>query len=119
LGMFQVVAELVESDCGKGALGSSDVWEFEVKLSKDYDQLFWLNGREVIPGVLARDGKTFEIESRVEVEVLEPARGGAGCTLNRRDHASGTLGFEKEAVSSFEGMLTFSYMTVGESNCAP
>lgn len=119
LGTFEVIAELDSSTCGAGALGSTDLWEFEVQLSKDYDQLFWLNGREVIPGRIARDGESFEFDTRVQVEVLEPEPGRLGCTLNRRDRASGQLDYRREAVTSFSGRLTFAYIPTTDSDCSP
>lgn len=119
LGTFNVVAELDTTSCGAGAMGSTDVWEFEVKLSKDFDQVFWLNGREVIPGTLASDGESFEFDTRVAVEVLEPKAGFQGCTLNRQDRASGKLGFDDETVVGFDGRLTFAYIPSSESDCTP
>jgi len=119
LGTFEVVAELDSSTCGSGALGSTDIWEFEVQLSKDLDQLFWLNGREVIPGKLARDGESFEFDTRVQVEVLEAKPGVLGCTLNRQDRASGQLGYRQETVTSFTGRLTFAYIPSSDSDCSP
>lgn len=119
LGTFEVIAELDSSTCGAGALGSTDLWEFEVQLSKDYDQLFWLNGREVIPGRIASDGESFEFDTRVQVEVLEPEPGVLGCTLNRQDRASGRLDYQDEAVNSFTGRLTFAYTPSSDSDCSP
>jgi hypothetical protein len=83
------------------------------------DQLFWLNGREVIPGELGRDGQAFEFDTRVQVDALEPKPGYPGCTLSRQDRASGRLGYEDDEVDSFSGRLTFSYLAVGESDCSP
>ena len=122
LGTFEVIAELQSSTCGAGALGSTDIWEFNVQLSKDLDQLFWLNGQEVIPGKLARDGESFEFDTRVQVEVFEPEPGILGCTLNRQDRASGQLDYDKddeEAVTSFNGRLTFAYIPTSDSDCSP
>src|SRR6186713_2713290 len=56
LGTYGVEGALVESDCGEGALGSTDDWKFDVKLSRFHDDLYWINGREVIPGGIAADG---------------------------------------------------------------
>lgn len=101
-------------------MGSTDVWEFQIRLSKDLDQLFWLNGQEVISGVLASDGRSFEFDTRVRVTVIEPEPGSPGCTLDRLDRASGKLGLDaKDAahVESFAGKLTFAYMPVPESDC--
>lgn len=119
LGTFQVHAEILTSDCGSGAMGSTDVWEFEVMLSRDHDQLFWLNGREVISGGLASDGRSFEFDTRVQVEVLEPEPGRLGCTLTRLDRASGKLGLVDDEVESFGGRLTFSYIPGDDSDCSP
>lgn len=119
LGTFEVIAELDSSTCGSGALGSTDLWEFEVQLSKDFDQLFWLNGREVIPGRIASDGESFEFDTRVQVDVLEPKPGILGCTLNRQDRASGRLDYEDDAVTSFTGRLTFAYIQTSDSDCSP
>ena len=120
LGAFQVVGELRTNDCGSGAMGSTDVWEFQIRLSRDLDQLFWLNGREVISGVLASDGRSFEFDTRVRVTVTQPKPGVPGCMLDRLDRASGKLGFDdgdEANVESFSGKLTFSYMPVPESDC--
>ena len=119
LGTFDVVAQLDDSNCGQGAMGSTDVWQFQIKLSRDFDQLFWLNGREVIAGSLASDGKSFEFDSWVQVDVLEPRPGELGCTLTRQDRASGQLGLDGETVDSFDGNLTFAYMPSQDSDCTP
>ena len=119
LGKFHVVGELDSSTCGAGALGSSDVWEFELRLSRDLTGLYWLNGREVISGEIANDGVSFEVRTRLEVDVLEPAPGFVGCTLERYDHAQGKLSSASTEVKSFQGTLGYEYRTLEDSDCSP
>ena len=78
LGKFQVVGRLDSSTCGVGALGSTDLWEFELRLSRSPNELYWLNGREVVPGEIAEDGVSFEFDTLLLVPVLEPEPGFVG-----------------------------------------
>jgi len=119
LGTFDVVAKLETSDCGAGALGSTETWQFVIKLSRDYDQLFWLNGREVITGSIASDGRSFELDSWVEVDAIAAKPGQAGCSLTRTGRASGTLGQVTEIVGSLTGQHTLSATPQAESACSP
>jgi hypothetical protein len=119
LGKFHVVGELDASSCGQGALGSSDVWEFELRLSRSPYALYWLNGREVIEGKIADDGVSFEILTRLEVPVLDPEPGFTGCVLERNDRAVGKLGSETTEVKHFSGRLSYEYRAFGESDCTP
>jgi hypothetical protein len=75
LGVYEVEGELTESTCGEGALGASDSWSFEVKLSRMENDIYWLNGKETIVGDIANDGRSFSIVSKVLVTVSEPGRG--------------------------------------------
>jgi len=117
LGTFRVHAALESSSCGPGALGSTDVWEFDVQLSRRGSDLYWLNGAEAIPGSIAPDGVSFAFESRVAVEV-EPRRAGRiGCTIYRNDQASGLLSAAGTDVTSFSGRLRFGYSPEPSSDC--
>ncbi len=118
LGTFDVAAELAETTCGAGALGSADFWQFELKLSRDLDHIFWLNGREVISGQIGEDGEAFAFDSGIEVEVLEPVRGAPGCTLDRRDQAEGRLSSSSDVVDTFDGTLTYTYTPTVDSDCS-
>jgi len=118
LGTFRVAATLDSSSCGAGALGSSDVWEFDVGLSRRDQNLYWLNGEEAIPGSIAADGVSFAFDTRVAV-VVEPAgKGRLGCTVWRSDQASGTLGAATTDVVSFDGRLRFQYAAQATSDCS-
>ncbi|HVR21147.1 MAG TPA: hypothetical protein VMS65_15650 [Polyangiaceae bacterium] len=117
LGTYAVQGALVESDCGEGALGSTNEWSFDVKLSRFHDDLYWINGREVIPGGVEPDGVSFAFTTRVEAEVLPTAKGRPACVLSRADSAKGTLSSDSSDVETFDATLTFSYSAVAGSDC--
>lgn len=119
LGKFQVIGRLESSTCGVGALGSQDVWEFELRLSRAPQAIYWLNGREVVPGEIADDGVSFEVEALLEVKVLDPEPGYPGCVLERRDRASGQLSSATTEVESFDGRLSYGYRGLPDSDCSP
>jgi hypothetical protein len=112
LGTYAVAGTLTDSSCGEGALGSSDNWNFDVKLSRFHEDIYWMNGREVISGGIAPDGVTFSFSTRVEGEVM-PA-----CVLSRSDSARGTLSSKSLDVESFDATLTFAFSAVEDSDCS-
>ncbi len=116
LGTFHVVGQLTASSCGPGALGSTDVWEFDVKLSKDGPDLYWLNGQEPIHGRIAADGVTFSFDTSAAIVLMEQKGAMPGCTIVRRDLASGTLS-DPDVVAGFEGIMRFGYAATAESAC--
>jgi hypothetical protein len=117
LGTYGVEGALVESDCGEGALGSTDDWKFDVKLSRFHDDLYWINGREVIPGGIAADGVSFGFSTRVEGEVMPAGRGLEACVLSRSDSAKGTLSSDSLDVEGFEATLKFGYSAAAGADC--
>lgn len=117
LGTFHVVGRMESSTCGPGALGSTDVWEFEVKLSRDGRDLYWLNGKEPIYGRLAADGVTFSFDSRSAITTRQAHGAAPGCTVVRRDLASGVLQ-GSEVVTGFSGALRFGYAPTEDSECS-
>ena len=119
LGRFHVSAHIDDSTCGPGALGSSDVWEFDVELSRRETDLYWLNGEEAIPGRLSSDGVSFAFDTRVAIQVAPPGKGSAGCTMLRSDQASGTLEPAGAEVVGFSARLRFGYSQEPASDCAP
>lgn len=118
LGTYHVTGKLQSSTCGPGALGSSDVWEFDVKLSRDGTDLYWLTGKDVIPGRVAADGVTFAFDARVVVPVEQAGRGKTGCTIVRHDTASGELASTGKDVTSFDGLMRFGYTADAASDCS-
>jgi hypothetical protein len=116
LGSFHVVGRMDVSSCGPGALGSKDVWEFDVKLSRDGDDLYWLNGKEPVYGRIAADGVTFSFDSQSAITTRAAKGAMPGCTVIRRDLASGVLQGGAD-VSGFSGDLRFGYAPTPESDC--
>jgi len=117
LGMYAVQGKLASSTCGEGALGAGNTWNFHVKLTRFENDIYWLNGQETLVGDIASDGRTFSIESGVQVTVSQPGRGQSGCVINRRDDAEGKLSDSGTEGASFEGSLEFSYEAAKGSDC--
>jgi hypothetical protein len=118
LGMYQVTGTLANSTCGEGALGAGAIWNFQIKLTRFSNDIYWLNGQETLSGDIANDGRTFSIESGVQVTVSAPGRGRPGCAVMRHDSARGKLSDAGDDVESFEGSLTFSYAAVTGGDCS-
>jgi hypothetical protein len=118
LGMYQVTGKLANSTCGEGALGAGQIWNFQVKLTRFANNIYWLNGQETLSGDIANDGRTFSIESAVKVTVSEPGRGRPGCVVMRHDDAQGKLSDSGSDVESFAGSLDFSYEAVSGGDCS-
>lgn len=118
LGTFRVVATLESSSCGPGALGSPELWEFDVQLSRESSVLYWLNGEEAVGGNIASDGRSFSIESTSIIDLAESRPGVLGCSIGRRDTATGTLDNETTDVPAFTGSLAYGYVPLGESDCS-
>lgn len=117
LGSYAVVGTLEESSCGEGALGSPDIWKFDVQLSSADFELFWMNGREAISGQLASDRRTFSFSTAISVALSEARPGLAGCTVRRADRAKGLLSHSGPDVPAFEADLTFAYAAESTSEC--
>jgi hypothetical protein len=117
LGTYHVIAALETSTCGPGALGSTDLWEFDVKLSRDGNDLYWLNGEEAIPGRIAADGTSFAFDTRAVVQAIPVGKGHPGCAIVRSDTANGTLSSASVDVASFSGRMRFGYMPQAGSDC--
>ena len=117
LGQYHVAASLEASDCGQDALSAPEHWEFDIRLSRDANDLFWLNGAEVIPGQIAADGASFEFLTQVAVEI-DPSEGNhPGCTVLREDHATGRLVGSGNEITGFSGTLTYGYVAESDSDC--
>lgn len=118
LGDYAVSGRLRESSCGDGALAAADPWEFEIRLSRQGDELFWVNGREVITGEIERATRRFAFATAVAVE-LEPAQAPhPGCTVRREDRAEGELHGIGEDVAGFDGTLEYAFAATPSSDCS-
>lgn len=116
LGTFHIVARLSASTCGPGALGSQDVWEFDVQMSREDSEVFWLNGEEPVTGALAADGVSFAFDSSAQIQLIEPGPGYPGCAVIRTDRASGQLDSTEE-VLGFAGKLGYGFVPAAGSDC--
>jgi len=118
LGTYDVAGKLATSTCGEGALGAGKTWNFQIKLTRQANDIYWLNGQETLVGDIANDGRSFSIQSGVQVVVSQPGRGQPGCMINRRDDADGKLSDSGTDVESFDGTLDFSYEVAKGSDCS-
>lgn len=112
LGFFAVSGTLQSDTCSAPSLNAPDKWSFDVKLSRDGSTLYWLNGREGIVGDIDASG-AFEFETRVDTKLADRRGAVKGCTIVRRDSASGSL---KD--SALRGKLTYAYSQTSDSDCS-
>lgn len=114
LGSYAITGKLGDDSCGAASLNAPERWTFDVKLSRQGSTLYWLNGREAIVGDIDKSDR-FSFASHVDV-ALRAAKGAAkGCTLVRRDSASGRLTDDAAALSA---ELVYAYDATAESECS-
>ncbi len=118
LGTYHATGALTTDSCKAPLLGVTPEWQFDVKLSRDGDTLYWLNGQEAIPGSIARDGKTFDFQSGVQVTLAAARSDQLGCVIDRSDVASGKLSSSTADVPSFSIDMSFGYAAENGSECA-
>jgi hypothetical protein len=114
LGSFAMTGKLRADDCGADALNAPQSWTFQVKLSREGGTLYWLNGREAIVGDIDKSGR-FAFETHLDVQLAEKHGAAKGCTIVRRDLASGTLA---SSSTSLTGKLTYAYDAKSDSDCS-
>jgi hypothetical protein len=112
LGFFAIDGKLSEDSCGAESLSAPEKWSFEVKLSRDGSTLYWLNGREAIVGDIDKSGG-FSFETHIDLPLAERHGAAKGCTIVRRDSASGSLGD-----SALSAKLTYQYAATSDSDCS-
>jgi hypothetical protein len=114
LGFYSVTGKLSDDSCGADSLNAPESWTFQVKLSRQGSTLYWLNGREAIVGDIDKSGR-FGFESHIDVKLSEKRGAAPGCTLVRRDVASGTL---SESMATLSGKLSYGYDATAASDCS-
>lgn len=114
LGFYAVTGRLREDTCGAANLSAPTQWSFEVKLSRAGSTLYWLNGREAIVGDIDKTG-SFSFDTRVDMPLSRPHGAVKGCTMTRRDSATGAL---TRADAAFAGDLSYSYAAAVDSECS-
>jgi hypothetical protein len=112
LGFFSVDGTLQDDSCGAESLNAPEKWSFDLKLSRDGTTLYWLNGREGIVGDIDSKG-AFSFETHIDNKLAERHGAAKGCTIVRRDLASGSL-----AESTLRGKLTYAYSATSDSDCS-
>ena len=118
LGTYHASGKLVSDSCQAAVLGVSSAWQFDVKLSREANTLYWLNGQEAIAGTIAKDGTSFGFQSGVEVTLQAPQGVQPGCVILRSDNASGTLSSSTTDVKNFDVDLSFGYAMKSGTQCA-
>lgn len=114
LGAYAVTGKLGDDSCGAASLDAPERWTFDVKLSREGSTLYWLNGREAIVGDIDQRNR-FTFASHVDVPLRARKGAAKGCTLVRRDSASGKL---SDAASALEAELTYAYEATADSDCS-
>lgn len=113
IGTFSVTGQLGDDSCGADSLNAPAKWDFEVKLSREGDTLYWLNGREAIVGDIDRKG-AFSFKTHLDLPMSDQHGAVKGCTMVRTDSASGSLSSD----DSFTGTLTYAYDAKSGSDCS-
>lgn len=114
LGSFSVTGRLKDDSCGAESLNAPARWTFDLKLSREGSTLYWLNGREAIVGDIDKSGH-FAFDTHVDVTLSERHGAAPGCTLVRRDVASGTL---SSSAAELSGTLSYAYDAASNSDCS-
>jgi hypothetical protein len=114
VGFFSVIGKLGDDTCGAESLSAPQTWTFQVKLSREGSTLYWLNGREAIIGDIDSSGR-FGFETHLDLPLAEKHGAAKGCTIVRRDSASGTLASSSE---SLKGELSYAYEATSDSDCS-
>jgi hypothetical protein len=114
LGSFAITGKLRDDSCGADSLNAPATWDFQVKLSRKGTTLYWLNGREAIVGDIDQSGR-FAFETHLDLPLAAKRGAAKGCTIVRRDSASGALA---SSAASLSGKLTYSYDATSDSECS-
>ncbi len=112
LGTYRVKAALTQQTCG-GELPNP--WEFDVKINRDGQTLYWIQGSLPVSGRLdAKALASFQSTSDVTVRAADRTR--AACVV-RRDDALNAQFPGAEDFTSFGGKLSYSYAPEDGSDC--
>jgi hypothetical protein len=119
LGTYQVQGTMVQSTCGPSAFGSTDPWNFSVKLSRDGSNLYWYTGDDAVEGAIDSDGQSFSFATTVNGVISNAGTGGKkGCTMVRDDGLAGKLAGSGDAISGFTGSMTYQFSQTSDSDCS-
>lgn len=119
LGKFHVQAEAKSNECGEGALGMTETWEYDVELRRTPNQLLWDNGKDIVEGRLEDDDRqfSFEIAFDVDMRTEEDPAWVPDCTITRTDRARGSLANASDDVEGFTGTFSYVFEPTEGSDC--
>ena len=118
IGRFAMTGTLERDECQAPVIGVVDPWEFELRLSRLAHDLYWLNGREAVSGELSSNKRSFQFDTQVDTVIERPRTGRPGCTLARRDIASGSLRPDADNATAIDGEISFVYDVRSGSDCS-
>jgi hypothetical protein len=116
LGTFHVVGTLRENSCGAGQ-AVPDPWEFDIRLARDHQLLYWIQGGPPVAGTLDAEGHaSMHAVSINTVHDANPDAGVGACALERDDALDTTLG--PDPTTTFTGTLVYTFKVADGSDCA-
>ncbi len=117
IGMFKVAAKLDTNTCGAGALDAPITWDFNIRLSRDGEFIYWDKNGEVVTGQLSADKRTFSFDTTVALNMRDANSDPflPPCTVERRDRSDGQIA---EGDASFSGTLSYDFTPTVGSDCA-
>ncbi len=119
LGKFHVEAKAKSNECGEGALGMTETWEYDVELRRTADLILWDNGKDIVEGRLEKDDRqfSFEITFDVDMRTEEDPAWVPDCTITRTDRARGSLANASDDVEGFTGRFSYVFEPTEGSDC--
>jgi hypothetical protein len=115
LGTFHVTGKLGANQCGAGS-GAADPWEFDVKLSRDGDTLYWIQGGLPVAGTLDASAHTTMTSTDTRtIHDADPQHHIPFCGMTRDDSVDMTLAGD---ATSFSGELVYRFSESDGSDCS-
>lgn len=113
IGSFHVVSTLTTSSCGN----APNPWEFDVKLSSEYNTLYWKQGDAPVAGTLdAASHVTMSASTTATVIPPNPKTNPTGCTIGRTDAVAMTM--TGTPITAFTGTLSYSFAPANGTDCS-
>lgn len=113
LGTFHATAKLTEQNCG-GSPPSP--WEFDVKLSQDKRNLYWVQGGLPVQGTLDPSGH-FTLSQAGTSQVAAADKTHGACLITRTDTLAGDLA-DGGIANGFSGTLAYGFAPADGADCA-
>lgn len=112
LGTFHAKAALTDASCGGNP---PNPWEFDLKLSQDKSNLYWVQGGLPVQGTLDAAGHfTLSQASTSQVSAADKTHG--ACLITRTDTLAGDLA-DGGVANGFSGTLTYGFAPTDGADC--